>query len=96
MYRRQPGSDGLHWVDVAQCEAGDLGTGLTREAAMARLHLRHPDGRLVSGAQAFTELWRALPQWSWLGRLLGSGPLLWLLESGYGAFLVVRRSWRRA
>lgn len=96
MYRRQPGADRLRWIDVAHCEVGDLGTGLTREAAMARLHWRQPDGSLVSGAQAFTALWRTLPRWSWLGRLLGSGPGLWLLESSYRAFLVVRRGWRRA
>jgi len=96
MYRRQPGADGVLWVDVANCEAPALGVGLTRDAAMARLHLRRADGSLVSGARAFTELWRALPRWAWVGRLLGSGPGLWLLEAGYRAFLVVRRSWRRA
>ena len=96
MFQRQPGADGVRWVDVAQCEASDLGTGLTREAAMARLHLRRPDGSLVSGAQAFTALWKTLPRWSWLGRLLGSGPGLWLLESGYRSFLILRRRWRPA
>ena len=47
MYRRQPGADGLQWVDVARCGPADLGEGLTREAAMARLHLRSADGSLV-------------------------------------------------
>jgi len=96
MYRRQPGADALRWVDVAQCGKADLGAGLTREAAMARLHLRHPDGTLVSGAKAFTGMWRVLPRWAWLGRLLGAGPGLWLLEAGYRGFLVVRRGWRKA
>lgn len=94
MYQRQPGADGVRWVDVARCEAADLGEGLTRDAAMARLHWRRPDGSLVSGAQAFTGLWQVLPKWSWLGRLLGSGPGLWLLEAGYRVFLILRRSWR--
>jgi predicted DCC family thiol-disulfide oxidoreductase YuxK len=61
---------------------------------MARLHLRQPDGALVSGAAAFAGLWRALPRWSWAGRLLGSGLGLWLLEAGYRAFLAVRPVWR--
>jgi predicted DCC family thiol-disulfide oxidoreductase YuxK len=96
MYQRQPGAEGVQWVDVARCAAAAIGPDLTREAAMARLHLRRADGSLVSGAQAFTELWRALPRWAWLGRLMGAGPGLWLLETGYRVFLVLRRSWRRA
>ena len=67
MYRRQRGADGVQWVDVARCEAAELGPELSREVAMARLHLRRADGRLVSGAEAFTVLWQALPRWSWLG-----------------------------
>ncbi len=96
MYRRQPGAEGLNWVDVATCAAPKLGPDLQREAAMARLHVRRADGRLVSGARAFTEMWRAMPRWAWLGRLMGSGPGLLLLEAGYRAFLLLRRSWRTA
>ena len=95
MYRRQPGADGVRWVDIARCETADLGPGLTREQAMSRLHLRRPDGSLVSGAAAFTALWQTLPRWSWLGRLLGSGPGLLLLEAGYRVFLAVRPLWRK-
>ena len=96
MYRRQPGADGVEWVDVASCDAHALGAGLTRDAAMARLHMRLPDGRLISGARAFTALWRTLPRWSWLGSVLGTKPGLFVLEGGYRVFLVVRRVWRRA
>jgi predicted DCC family thiol-disulfide oxidoreductase YuxK len=96
MYRREPGAQRVQWVDVAHCDAVAIGPELTRQAAMARLHLRLPDGRLVSGARAFTELWRILPRWRWLGRVMGSGPGLWLLEGAYRVFLAVRRGWRRA
>jgi predicted DCC family thiol-disulfide oxidoreductase YuxK len=96
MYQRQAGADQVAWVDVSRCDAAELGEGLSREAAMARLHLRAPDGSLVSGAAAFTGLWRTLPSWAWLGRLLGSRATLWLLDAAYRFFLVVRRGWRRA
>lgn len=95
MYRRQPGADGVRWVDVSRCGGDELGPGLRREDAMARLHLRRADGRLVSGAAAFTGLWQALPRWAWLGRLLGRGPALRLLELGYRGFLRARPLWRR-
>lgn len=96
MYRRQPGADAVRWVDVTCCPTEALGPGLTREAALARLHLRRADGSLVSGAAAFTTLWLNLPRWAWLGRLLGTRPVLWILEPGYRVFLKLRRGWRRA
>lgn len=95
LYRRQPGADGVEWVDVARCDGARLGPGLTREAALARLHLRLPDGRLLDGAAAFTGLWQVLPRWAWLGRLLGSGWRLRLLEAAYRGFLRLRRGWRQ-
>lgn len=94
MYQKQAGGEAVQWVDVAQCDASAIGPGLSQQAAMARLHLRRSDGSLVSGARAFTELWRALPRWAWLGRLMGRGPGLWGLEAGYRVFLLVRRLWR--
>ena len=96
MYQSQAGADAVNWVDVTRCEGSQLGPGLSRTDAMARLHLRRPDGSLVSGAEAFTSLWRVLPRWSWLGRLLGMSAGLYLLEAGYRAFLVMRRGWRKA
>lgn len=96
MYQRQPGADGVAWVDVTRCSASELGPDLTRENALARLHVRMAGGGLVSGAEAFTALWRALPRWAWLGRLLGTSATLWLLEGAYRGFLWARRSWRRS
>lgn len=96
MYRREPGAEALHWVDVAACDCADLGTDLTRQQAMARLHLRQPDGQLASGAAAFVALWRSLPRWAWLGRLFGTRPALALLEAAYRLFLAMRPLWRRA
>ena len=94
MFQRQSGEDSVVWIDLTRCGASDLGTGLTRDAAMARLRLRRPDGSLVPGARAVTRLWRILPRRAWLGRMLGAGPGLWWLEAGYRGFLVIRRGWR--
>lgn len=95
MYRRQPGAGDVEWVDVARCDAVRLGPGLIREDALARLHLRLPDGRLLDGAAAFAGLWRLLPRWAWLGRLLGAGWRLRALEAAYRLFLRLRPAWRR-
>jgi len=94
LYQRQDGADQVCWVDVAHCAPEALGPGLNREAAMARLHMRRTDGSLASGAEAFTLLWRSLPRWAWLGRLLGSRIALAVLEPAYRLFLVMRLLWR--
>ena len=96
MYRQQPGAERIRWVDASSCGAEELGAQLSREAALARLHLRGPDGQLVSGAAAFTGMWREMPRWRGLGVFFGKGWRLAALEGAYRAFLRVRRAWRRA
>ncbi len=95
MYRRQPGAQDVCWVDASRCDAADLGPGLSRDAAMSKLYLRLPDGRLVSGAMAFATLWQSLPRLACLGRLLGARPVVWLLEAVYRLFLLLRPAWRK-
>jgi predicted DCC family thiol-disulfide oxidoreductase YuxK len=70
-YRKAAGAERLDFVDAATCEPGELGAGLTRDAALARMHVRLADGSLVSGAAAFGMLWRRLPRFAWAGRLAG-------------------------
>jgi ubiquinone biosynthesis monooxygenase Coq7 len=93
-YRERQGAESIRWVDAAAADAGALGEGLDRDAALARLHVRGADGRLVSGAAAFAAIWRQLPAYAWLGRLASPAPVQWVLELGYRGFLGVRRLWR--
>lgn len=95
-YRRCAGAERLDFVDVGRdAHAPDLGPGLDREAALARFHVRDGEGRLVSGAAAFARLWRTLPGWRWLGRLvdlrlLGLRPVLGVAEAAYRLSLPLR------
>jgi predicted DCC family thiol-disulfide oxidoreductase YuxK len=97
LYRRCAGAERVDWVDVAARDAGSAAApDLPRADALARFHVRGPDGALVSGAAAFATLWRALPAWRWLGRLAAVPPVTAVLELCYRAFLVVRRVARRS
>lgn len=93
-YRKRPGADGFDWVDVQRAEQS-LGAGLSREAALARMHVRLADGTLLSGAAAFAAMWRNMPGLHWLGRWLQVPPFGAIAELGYRIFLLVRRAWRR-
>jgi predicted DCC family thiol-disulfide oxidoreductase YuxK len=92
-YRRAEGAEALCFVDVSRPDAA-LAPGLTREAALARMHVRRADGSMASGAAAFAALWSALPRWAWLGRIAALPVIAPMLELGYRGFLRVRRAWR--
>lgn len=96
MYRRQPGAEAVRWVNAAACDVAAFGPGLSREAALAQLHVRRADGSLVGGAAAFIAMWAALPRTARLARWLNHRPVLVLLDAAYAVFLRVRRLWRRA
>jgi len=88
-YRRQTGAESLCFIDVSQNESA-TGEGLTRDAAIARFHVRAPDGSLSSGAAAFVSIWQDLPKWRWAARLARLPGILPVLEFGYRAFLPLR------
>jgi len=69
---------------------------IDRSKALARFHVRRPDGALLSGAAAFSELWKATPGWRWLGRLCSAPPALWIAEALYRIFLIFRPLLQRA
>jgi predicted DCC family thiol-disulfide oxidoreductase YuxK len=92
-YRRAAGAEALCFVDVSQPDAA-LAPGLTREAALARMHVRRADGSMASGAAAFAALWSALPRWAWLGRVAALPIVAPVLELGYRGFLRLRKAWR--
>jgi len=94
VYRRAEGAERIAFVDVTRSAPEALGPGLSAEAALARLHLRRADGRLVSGAEAFATLWLSLPRWAWIGRIASAPVALPILELGYRSFLRIRRLWR--
>ena len=93
-YQRAQGGDQLQWVDAAVCPAPALGAALPREDALARLHVRLPDGRLLSGAAAFVAIWQRLPAFRGLALLARVPGAVWAMEMLYRGFLAVRPLWR--
>ena len=93
MYRRLPQAATIAWVDVSAAQ--DLGGALSCEAAMARFHVRDAQGRLFSGAAAFSRMWRVFPGWRWLGHVSAWPILSSLFEVAYRLFLPLRPSLQR-
>ncbi|WP_206185222.1 DUF393 domain-containing protein [Thioclava sp. F42-5] len=89
LYREAPGADALEFVDLSDPGA-TLPDALNRDDALARFHVRTRDGRLVSGATAFAELWAQLPRWRGLARIARWPIVRTLLELAYRIFLKLR------
>ena len=88
-YRRQDQAGALCFVDIS--EAGAVTPeGMTQQRAMQRFHVRARDGRVLSGAAAFVEVWTRLPRWRWAARAASLPGALAALELGYRMFLPVR------
>lgn len=94
-YRKQDGSDAICFRDVSD-ETVALEPDITRQQVMKRFHVRHADGSLTSGAEAFMGIWRLLPRWRWASRLAALPGVLPILEFGYRAFLPIRPTIARA
>ena len=95
-YQRQVGAQACEWIDASRCTDAQLGADLSREAALGKFHVRHPNGKLTSGMGGFAALWRVLPKTAWLGRVASLKPVVFLLDQAYRVFLAVRPLWRSA
>ena len=88
-YRRRQSEQGICWQDVSQDNVTLPGQ-LTRSAAMARFHVCRSGGDMLSGAEAFVELWSRMPGLGWAARLARRLHLIPLMEWGYRRFLPLR------
>jgi len=87
--RRKVQSGALCFVDVSATGAVTP-EGITQQRAMERFHVRASDGRVLSGAAAFVEVWSRLPNWRWAARAASLPGASAALELGYRMFLPVR------
>lgn len=85
----------LTFSDLNSCDLDRLG--LTEDAAARRLHLWH-QGELLAGVPAFLVLWRHMPRYAWLARVVGLPGVFQIADFAYErivAPIIYRRHLRR-
>ncbi len=92
LMRRLDRRGAIRFIDAANGEAAACP--IDRGDLLARFHAWE-GGRLVSGAEAFAAMWRAIPLLRPLGLAARSPVALALLERAYRAFLRVRPTLQR-
>jgi predicted DCC family thiol-disulfide oxidoreductase YuxK len=85
-YRRVRGADRVAWIDVADPSTPMPIDGVSRNAAMAAFHVRDADGRWLTGADGFAELWSHLRGYRHLALAVRRLHLLPLMNRAYRAF----------
>ncbi|ADL00488.1 thiol-disulfide oxidoreductase DCC family protein [Brevundimonas subvibrioides] len=91
LMRRLDRRGAIVFTDVA---SGQGSCPMDRAELLARFHARE-DGRMVSGAEAFAAMWRAIPVLAPFGRLARNRHVLGVMERLYLAFLKVRPALQR-
>ena len=90
--RRLDRRGAIVFTDVAMVQGG---CPIDRADLLARFHARE-DGQMVSGAEAFAAMWRAIPVLAPFGRMARNRTVLGLIERLYLAFLKIRPALQRA
>lgn len=79
----------IRFLDVSPPDAGAY-CPLPKAQLLSRFHVMRSDGKIVEGAEAFTELYSVFPLLIWLRPIGRFPPTRWLLDRLYDGFLVLR------
>ena len=89
--RRLAGPEAMDFVDINRDMSALAADGVSYEAALARLYVRDPRGRLHMGIGAYAVLFAELPRYRWLARLVRLPGVEPLLDRIYVAAARLRR-----
>lgn len=89
-YKKLDAPQKISWVDITKLQGDNVAPGLSKTEALARFHILDTNGKLHSGAQAFSRLWCHIPYFKYLGHIFQIWPLSWLAEMSYKLFLKFR------
>jgi predicted DCC family thiol-disulfide oxidoreductase YuxK len=93
-YRKLDSAKRVQWLDIHRDPDSVAVAGVSWDEAMQRLHVLQPDGTLRTGVYAFVAIWRELPGYRWLARVVSVVPgLVFVMDRVYGRF--ARWRWRR-
>lgn len=89
-YKRSKGSEAITFVDITDATFDAIAEGLDPREVHRAFHVRHSDGRIESGVDAFIAIWRVLPGWKWLVPVASNAAIKPLMNLGYAVFTKIR------
>ncbi|MGR8950064.1 MAG: thiol-disulfide oxidoreductase DCC family protein [Gammaproteobacteria bacterium] len=90
IYQAMRGAERIEFTDASALTFEETEAGITRESALAALHVRDAQGRVFIGVEAFTQIWAHLPATQLLAKLAKFEAFRRLLRLGYKVFVRLR------
>ena len=88
-YWKQEGAERIRWVNIAHPDFDPRAEGLEGRNFHLKMHARRGE-TFFDGVDTFIEIWRELPRYRWVSRVVGSGLLKPGFQLGYEVFARVR------
>ncbi|MBL8631799.1 MAG: DUF393 domain-containing protein [Myxococcales bacterium] len=89
-YRQKDREGKLRFVDISLSEFSAETEGLDPVRVQQVMHVRLPDGVLVTGVDAFVEIWKVLPGFAGLAKMAKLPGIHLGLRVGYQGFAAIR------
>ena len=89
-YRKAKGADQLRFVDIASVNFQAESEGLDPQRVHKVMHVKTADGKIHTEVEAFIQIWKVLPGYRWLARLISFYPVRSLANLGYRGFAQIR------
>lgn len=89
-YRKARGAHRLRFVDITSPQFDAASEGVDPHLVHKVMHVKGVDGRFHTGVDAFIHIWKTLPGYRWLAKVVRKKPIHRVAEIGYAGFARVR------
>lgn len=89
-YKKKNIENKIRFVDITSMDFSEEAEGLKGHNYHKHIHARTADGQLVKGVDVFLEVWKVLPGFSVLKKIISNSLLRPAFDLGYKAFAQVR------
>ena len=89
-YKRQQGAENISFIDICSAQFDALKENLDPLQIHKIMHVRRPDGTIATRVDAFIEIWKVLPKYSWAAKIAKNSLVNLFLQVGYSGFVAVR------
>lgn len=90
IYQRSKNRGALEFVNILDPGFRPEVEGLDPQRIHNYFHVKTPQGEVLEGVEAFREIWRLLPEWSWAHRASAFRPVKMVMKLGYCGFVRLR------